>query len=490
MIGFRRQHHLAVSLWPLTLALLLGAALRLYRLGANSLWIDEFSTLELARHSAADILRLSSSANFIPPLYFLLVHGALQLLGESEVTLRLWSAVAGIATIPVVWLLTRDMTGSGPTGDLAATLLAISPLHLWYSQEARPYSLLLFFGCCSLLALQRAARTNSMWYWVLFSVSSALAFLTHTTAVMLGAVAWIWVLWTPRRRHLIRPLLISSLAAVLLCTPSILAITGAFAATHGTFHTAPRAITGLELPYTLFTFIAGYSFGPSPREIQDFGALAALRNSPFQSAIAGAALLAILLILWLNRRAMVPFLVLLATSLAGVFALAALSGKPYNVRYTLPGLIGFLVSMTIAGRTLKPRVRALALAVPVGIAAIADAQWFWVSRYWKEDTRAAVTLLRDRVRPGAYVAVAPSYSIPVLQYYARQAEADLRFIPAAGGSGYQTKGSPEALVLTRLHHVPDWRALRAGFIGQRESGLVQRRVPGYDMLLRPAAINP
>jgi 4-amino-4-deoxy-L-arabinose transferase-like glycosyltransferase len=475
----------------LTLVLLLGSVLRLYRLGANSLWIDEFSTLDLARHSPADILRLSSSANFIPPLYFLLVHGALQVLGESEVALRLWSAVAGIATIPVVWLLTRDMTGSRPTADFAATLLAISPLHLWYSQEARPYSLLLFFGCCSLLALQRAAQTNSMSYWILFTVSSALAFLTHTTAVILGAVAWIWVLWTPGKRHLIRPLFISSLAAVLLCTPSVLAITGAFAATHGTFHTAPRAITGLELPYTLFTYIGGYSFGPSPREIQDFGALAALRNNPFQSAIAGAALLAVLLILWLNRRAtMVPFLVLLAISLAGVFALAALSGKPYNVRYTLPGLIGFLVSMTIAGRTLKPRVRALALAVPVGIAAIGDAQWFWVSRYWKEDTRAAVTLLRDRVRPGASVAVAPSYSIPVLQYYALQAGADLRFISAEGGSGQQTKGSPDALVLTRLHHVPDWRALRAGFIGQRESGLVQRRVPGYDMLLRPAPINP
>jgi 4-amino-4-deoxy-L-arabinose transferase-like glycosyltransferase len=469
---------------------MVGTALRFYRLGANSLWIDELATLDLASHSLSDILRLSSSANFVPPLYFLLVHGALQVFGESEVTLRLLSAAAGIATIPVVWLLTRDMTGNRLTADLAATLLALNPLHLWYSQEARPYSLLLFFSCCALLALERAAQTNSARYWILFTLSSALAFLTHTTAVLLAAIAWGWMLSAPGKRHLIRPLLASSVAAVLLCTPSILAIAGAFAETQGTFHTAPRAITGLELPYTLFTYVGGYSFGPSPREIQDLGALGALRNNLFQSAIAGVGLLALLLLLWLNRRAAVPlFVALFAISLAGIFVLAALSGKPYNVRYTLPGLIGFLLSVSLASRTLTPQLRAFALAVPVGIAAIADAQWFWVSRYWKEDTRAAVTWLRNRVGPGVQVAVAPGYSIPILQYYARKAGADLSFVSALGPE-HQAKGVPGALVLTRLHHVPEWRELRADFVGQPQAGLVQGQVPGYDMLLRPTAIRP
>src|SRR5262245_53033472 len=152
--------------WPLALAVLVGGVLRCYRLGANSLWSDELATLMLARHSPVEILGLTSSANFIPPLYFLLVHGVLQALGESEVTLRLTSVVAGICSVPVLWFLMQEITGNRGTANIAAALLAVNPLHLWFSQEARPYSLLVLFGCCTLLAVVRATRTGSLHDWI------------------------------------------------------------------------------------------------------------------------------------------------------------------------------------------------------------------------------------------------------------------------------------------------------------------------------------
>ncbi len=481
--------------WPLAVALLVGGALRFYRLGGNSLWVDEYLTWWLAAHSPAEILRLSSSANFIPPLYFLLVHGALQVFGESEVALRLPSVVAGICTVPVMWLLTLELTTSRSTANIAGALLAVNPLHLWFSQEARPYAVLLFFGCCALLSLARAVRTASWGYWIAFSVCSGLAFLTHTTGLIFGVVAWTWALWSSDRRRIVRPLMASSLAVGLACAPFFVAIARALAATQGTFHSVPRALTGLEVPYTLFTYVTGFSYGPAPRDIQNLGALAALRSYPIESAMAGAMLVGVLLVSGFKRRArMTGFMTLLGISLAGILALSALSGKAYNVRYTLPALAGFLGIVSIAVQALGPRLRAVWLTALIGLALWADAQWFGSARYWKEDSRAAVAWLRDRLAPGATVAVAPSYSIRPLAYYAQKAGAELRFhsIPREGFPG---GASPDALVLTRLHHVPNWRDLEADFVGAAGGPLLKGQVAGYEILVRPrsdtgAAMEP
>jgi mannosyltransferase len=471
--------------WPLAVATIVGAALRFNGLAANSLWVDEIATLSVAAHSSADILRISSSANFVPPLYFLLVHGALQVFGESEVALRLPSVITGICTIPVVWLLTEQIAMSRSTANIAGVLLAVNPLHLWYSQEARPYAVLLFFGCCALLSLQRALRTGSLRHWMAFSACSALTILTHTTGLIFGVIAWTWALSSSDRRRVVRPLLASSLAVGLVCAPFFLAIARELAAT-GTFHSPPRSLTGWEVPYTLLTYVTGFSFGPAPRDIQNLGALAAVRSHLLQSAIAGAALIGALIGPWLKRRAiMAPFFVLLAIPLAGIFVLSALSGKAYNVRYTLPALIGFLGIVSVALHTLRPRLRAVVLTVLVGLGLWADAQWFWSSDYWKEDSRAAVAWLRDRLPPGATVAVAPSYGIQPLAYYSRKAGAELRFLPIPPGVGLPDGSMPDALVLTRLHHVPNWRELKAGFVGLIGVRVLEGHVAGYEMLARP-----
>jgi 4-amino-4-deoxy-L-arabinose transferase-like glycosyltransferase len=476
--------HAGRLFWPLAVAILVGTALRFYRLGANSLWSDELATLWLAGQAPADILRTSSSVNFIPPLYFLLVHGVLQVFGESEVSLRLASAVAGVCTIPVIWLLTHEITTSRGTANIAGLLLAVNPLHLWYSQEARPYALLLLFGCCSLLALVRAMRSGSPAHWVAFAACGALTFLTHTTGVMFGAIGWAWALLSSDWRRIVRPLVASSLAIGLACAPFVLSIAGALVATHGTFHSPPRPLTGLEVPYSLLTYVTGFSFGPAPREIQNWGAVAALRSHPLQSAIAGAALLGALVVPAVKRRAgMTYFVLLLGIPLAAVFGLSALSGKAYNIRYTLPALVGFVGLVSIAGCALRPLSRALGLAGLIGVALWADVQWFRSARYWKEDSRAAVEWLRDNLAPGATVAVAPSYSVQPLAYYADRAGAEIHFLPVPPGADFSGSASPDALVLTRLHHVPDWREIKANFVSQVGVSARELQVVGYEILI-------
>ncbi len=464
-------------------AIVLAAALRLYRLGSNSFWIDEFMTLWLASHSLGEIASMSSTENFIPPLYFLLVHSALQMLGESEVTLRLPSAIAGFCTIPIVWCLTAEITRSRSTAHIVGALLAFNPLHLWFSQEARPYALLLFFGCCTLLALARATRRGTVGSWSMFSLLGALTCLVHTTGLIFMVVAWAWALMLGGRR-VVRPLLLSFFGATLMCTPFYIPVAQALVASRGTFHSPPRPLTGLEAGYTLLTYVTGFSFGPGPRDIQNAGAMAALRDRPVQSAVAGVVLAGMVALTVLKRRrAMVPFVGMVGITLAGVFVLSALSGKAYNVRYTLPGLIGFLALIGIAMRAVAPKPRVLGLSALTGLSLWADAQWYYSVRYWKEDSRAAVAWLSPRVAPGSTIAVAPAYGTRPLAYYAQEAGADLRFVPEEAVDSDPGGRAPAALVLTRLHHVPSWRKLKADFLGAAGDRVLEGRVAGYEMLV-------
>jgi mannosyltransferase len=452
------------GLWWLSLLFGVALALRLYRLGQNSLWVDEFASLVTARHPLSEIPGAALRGDaFEPPFYFWLLHITISSGGESESALRLLSAVAGALTVPLLIYLIRELTHSGEAAALSAGLLAISPLHLWYSQEARPYALLVCLGTGALLCLVRAARTNSLLAWAGFTVLAALTVLTHIFGLVIPLVGWIWIMTERRSPLVLRPLFAASLGIALLTTPFVYRLAQAVLHAEST-GSPPRPLTGLEIPYTFFTYVGGYSLGPSVREIQNLGAAEALRGHWEQSAL-GMLLLVMLtaLMLRLREAAARNLLILLLLPMMVAWTGAALTGKAYNVRYALPGLVGFL---GLAGLSLSrlgnPRRWALT-TLSAGVFLWADAQWFYNNRYWKEDSRSAVTWLGDTLPAGATVAVAPGYQTGVLDYYARRGAVDLAFQPLTDTSRYLEPPLPGALLLTRLHHVPHWRDLVRSF---------------------------
>ena len=166
------------------LLLAVATALRLYRLGQDSLWVDEYASLLVAKLPLAAIPAGALRGDaFEPSLYFLLLHFVIGILGESEEALRLLSALAGAVTVPLALVLFRALGASTGAAALGAALLAISPLHLWYSQEARPYALLLCLGLGSLVCLLRALRTGGR---LACSVSLGLVpvILTHVVGLL------------------------------------------------------------------------------------------------------------------------------------------------------------------------------------------------------------------------------------------------------------------------------------------------------------------
>jgi mannosyltransferase len=466
----------------LLLLTLLGGVLRAYRLGANSLWIDEFATLKIISRPFPEILRATAEINFCPPLYFWLVHGVVSIAGVSESSLRLVSAAAGTLTIPVAWLLARELTRSRTVAGICAALLALNPLHIWYSQEARPYALLVWFGCASLLFFLVAARTKAVGHWAAFVGCMTAVVLTHTIGPVVWMVALGWALLWPRRAGVLRPLFIATTTVALISAPFALTIMHAVTQANGNTHSPPRALTGLELPYTLLTYVGGYSFGPSMRDIQNLGALVAVRNHPLESAL-GAVTVCCLLLLVLFRPA--PgrryFVTLFVVPILAMLLASAGSGKAYQARYALAGLVGYCGLVAGALRLLPYHRRVAATAALLALAAWADVQWYVTPTYWKDDTRAAVAWLAGRLPPGSSVAVAPGYAVGVLSYYTDLEHARLHFVAADDPTG---PTSPAALLLTRLHHVTDQASVRARFRQGAGPRVREDSVGGYHILSR------
>jgi mannosyltransferase len=188
----RRADVISVSLLTVT-----ALAIRLVRLGEQSLWLDEAFSWLVASRPLAEGLEIAR-VNFVnPPLYYLLLHPVAQI-GHSEALLRLPSALFGAATVPLLYALGRRLHRPR-AGIAAAALLAFNPFHMWVSREARSYALL-----CLLAALVLASflqRLSGRRGWLAFTGLSALAYLTHYFALLLALAQFIFFLLTLQRRH-------------------------------------------------------------------------------------------------------------------------------------------------------------------------------------------------------------------------------------------------------------------------------------------------
>jgi hypothetical protein len=190
------------SWWPLLVILAVAAAARLPTLSLQSFWYDEaYTPVHVLHASLAATLRSVTAHENTPPLWYVLVWGISRVLGTGVVALRLLSALAGVALVGVAWAIGEEL-GSRRTAAIFAAILALNPLMVWYSQEARAYELYALLGAVSLLCFLRCCRAPSGRSLALWSLSSVLALLTHYFAVFLvgpEALLLLGRVWTPRR---------------------------------------------------------------------------------------------------------------------------------------------------------------------------------------------------------------------------------------------------------------------------------------------------
>jgi 4-amino-4-deoxy-L-arabinose transferase-like glycosyltransferase len=167
------------------------AAARFTRLGHQSFWLDESFTVDLVQRPFGDMLSGVAGLESTPPLYYVLAWLWAKLFGHGEAGLRSLSALFGTLAVPVAWRAAREWFDSPRAGLIAAALVAFNPFFVWYSQEARSYSLLVLMAMLTLLFLGR--RSYALW-----ALTAALALLTHYFAAFLIVPEAVWLLWTAR----------------------------------------------------------------------------------------------------------------------------------------------------------------------------------------------------------------------------------------------------------------------------------------------------
>jgi uncharacterized membrane protein len=361
------------AFWIVAGLIAVGAALRFATLGVQSYHHDEIVTasrvLRVGFGHAMDAVGFSESA---PPLYYALAWIWTQITGTGPWGLRSLSAVAGVATIPVVYLIGRGLR-TPRTGLVAAALVAVNPMLIWYSQEARAYALLTFFCALSLLYCVRALRVGEgvkpaedKRNFVLWGVFSALALATHYFAVFPLAAELILLL-RRRGRATFAGLWIVVFVAVLLAPLVIHQMSYGHAEWIGSFPLGHRL---WETGATFFIGETGDIIGGPERPT--------LALLPLALAAASFALLIIRGERREKRVATVPLaLVGLTIAVPLLLALASVSKDFVIARNLLPALVPLLLLVSI-GLTLR-RARRLGAVLAVLLVAYSLVFSIWVN---------------------------------------------------------------------------------------------------------------
>jgi mannosyltransferase len=447
--------------WPLAALTLLAAVLRLSTLGTQSFWYDEaFTPVHVLHSSLTATLRSVVHTENTPPLWYLIAWADARVLGTGEYALRLPSALAGILTVPIAWAIGRELTARRATAIAMAAFVAVNPLLVWYSQEARAYALFVLFAALAMLCFLRALQRPTGRRMAMFALSGALALLSHYFAVFLLIPMVLWLLWAHADRlRTVAPAIVALALVGLALLPLISAQGG-----HGTQWIGQWALTSRlqAIPQYYLTDYYGAALGHG-----------------IELLVALPILAGIALGLW---RVLSPpeergALIALTIAAAGILIPIALIAL--GADYLAPrNLVGAMIPVTALIAVIVPSERAgrtgIALAVTIALAFLAITVDVALSpRLQRGDWRGLARVLRSSpVVPGS--AVAPSTVIPP----------DRRAITTV-----ELGAAPLEYYIPGLHNLPVGRSVTVSEID--ETGYVPLRAsagtppaPGFHLLDR------
>jgi hypothetical protein len=191
--------------------------LRFFHIDHQGLWFDEANTAWLVHFSPGKMLGHLPERETTPPLYFCVAWVWSRIFGHGEAGLRSLSAIVGVATVPVAYGAGAKLI-SRRTGLVIAALTACNPFLIWYSQEVRSYSLLVFLTAVSLLAFAFAREQPTPGRLAAWALAAALALATHYYALIAIVPQAVWLLALHHRERSVK----LALAAVGACGLALL----------------------------------------------------------------------------------------------------------------------------------------------------------------------------------------------------------------------------------------------------------------------------
>lgn len=174
------------------LILLIGILVRFISLN-QSLWLDEaINVLATKNFSFLSMITEYAKADFHPPGFFIILWTWTKLFGTSEIFVRIPSVIFGSLTIYVIYLIGCKLH-SKTLGLFSAFLLALNPLHIYYSQEARMYALACLAVSINIFILIKLIKKEKLYIFILI-LSNLSVLLTDYVAYLIFPAQFIFLL--------------------------------------------------------------------------------------------------------------------------------------------------------------------------------------------------------------------------------------------------------------------------------------------------------
>lgn len=383
----------ALAWWQIGLLIALAFGLRVYRLGAENFWIDEVLHVESASRPIGQIVREVGPSADGGPLSSILTN-LLRPVEAQEGTMRVPAALTGTGTVAATAILASRLLPA-PIPLATGFLMALSPLHVWYSQEARWYGPWVLLAVLSYLALLRALGSGALGAWALYGLLALMGVYTFLLSPLVVIAQMVSAWWMRRKAgdpiRLLPASRLGRLAMLVAVAPLGGVVLANLHATTGT----PRPATLAVLPYTAYAFGVGFSLGPTLAYLHGMPSLSrVVVEHPEVALVAlifGVPLCVGVTRIWRNAIAAPIVLPWLFLPPVLVLVLGIGTNVTYEVRYALASLPAYVIVLTTGIVALRPLVLSRGVFVAVlGCMLISLGNHYWNPHYDREDVRAAV----------------------------------------------------------------------------------------------------
>jgi uncharacterized membrane protein len=389
----------------------------------RGLWVDEAISVSEARMSYSGMIHQLAVADVHPPLYFTILWASGRLFGFGDDAVRVPSIVFGILLIPLVYLLGKEAYDRR-TGAVCAVVVSVAPYAVWYSQEARMYSLLMVFSVIAFWAQLRVFHRGGWYPWIVYTVASIAMMCTQYFGIwqlvtqQLIFVGAIVVRWRrhQRPRALFWPWLCSAVLIFIALIPLALMMKEQFHSAQATgqaFQGAVNTIgtTNLNI-YTVLTNLAYSTIGFHSAAVMSY----VIASWPI--GVLGA-----LVLLGRHCRPVTYLLIaMIAVPIIAMFALGNFKESLADVRYLSTTVPLVLLVIARAATSLASSKRALTIVMVAVVSVLCFAlvnQQFYSANPRRYNFREALDRVNAEARPGDVILYDPLNveMKPVISYY-------------------------------------------------------------------------
>ncbi|MEO8610046.1 MAG: glycosyltransferase family 39 protein, partial [Chloroflexota bacterium] len=419
---------------------------RVINLGGRSLWYDEafavlFSEKGLDAMLSGTLTPVAGGASDIHPLlYYSTLNAWMIAFGESPFAVRFLSVVLGVATVAIIYGLTRELFGE-KTALAVALITAIAPFHVQYSQETRMYALLGLLLSLATWCFVKGWRGKSWRWWIAFGILAGLAMYTQQLAAFYLVALGLVPIIARRKDQLIR-VSVGAVVAIVIYLPWLVNLPGQLEKVRSYYWLSPPNIA--KPIGTMYSFLVVNLDIPAP--YSTIGFLGSLFLILF---------LTVQVILYLRRRVRsdrkpLLFVLWLAVLPVALMWLVSQVQPVYLERALLPSaLMLYLALGWLLTRSGLPRpIVGVLAAIGLVMVGIGLYHQYTIATFPNSPFQTAVAYIRDNWQDGDVIVHQNKLSALPTVYYAR--DLNQRFLGDLPGSSEDTLALPTQQALGLL----------------------------------------